>query len=54
MGILNDLPAQDLAKKLRCTPLHIYNLRSSIRKKWGIESNQALCQAIGERMPRER
>jgi FixJ family two-component response regulator len=53
-GILNDVPAHELADELMCTPSHIYNLRSSIRKKWGIESNQALRQAIAERMPKER
>ena len=53
-GILHDVPAQVLADELMCTPSHIYNLRSSIRKKWGIESNQALRQAIAERMPKER
>ena len=53
-GILNDRSAQVLAQEMRCTPSHIYNLRSSIRKKWGVESNQALLQAISERMPKDR
>lgn len=52
-GIFNDVPAQELAESLLCTPSHVYNLRSSIRKKWGIKSNQALRQAISERMPSE-
>lgn len=53
-GILSDVSAKEIAEELVCTPSHVYNLRSRIRKKWGIDSNQALRQAISERMPKER
>jgi len=42
----------EIAEELSCTPSYIYNLRSSIRKKWGIDNNESLAAAIEERIDR--
>ena len=49
MGLLQDRTVQDLASDLACTPSHIYNLRTSIRKKWKLDSDEPLPQALRKR-----
>ena len=48
-GTLHDKSVQNLADELACTPSHVYNLRSSIRKKWQLDSGESLAQSIRAR-----
>lgn len=52
-GIALGWTAQQIADDMACTSAHVYNLRSNIRRKWDVESNQALHDAILERMPND-
>jgi DNA-binding CsgD family transcriptional regulator len=36
------MTVEHIASKLRCTRPHIYNLRSSIRQKWGMDKSEDL------------
>ena len=48
-GTMRERSVQDLAEELACTPSHVYNLRTSIRKKWKLDSKESLVQAIRTR-----
>lgn len=48
-GTMRNRSVQDLAEELACTPSHVYNLRTSIRKKWQLNSDESLGQAIRAR-----
>ena len=50
--LLQHKAVAEIAEELSCTPSYIYNLRSSIRKKWGIDNNESLAAAIEERIDR--
>ena len=49
-GILADKTVQEMAKDLACTTSHVYNLRASIRRKWGLDSEQPIRVAIKQRL----
>ncbi len=46
---MHDKTVQDLADELACTPSHVYNLRTSIRKKWQLETEESFAQSIRAR-----
>ena len=48
-GTMHDKTVQDLADELACTPSHVYNLRTSIRKKWQLETEESFAQSIRAR-----
>lgn len=48
-GTMQERSVKDLAEELACTTSHVYNLRASIRKKWELDSNESLGQAIRTR-----
>lgn len=48
MGLLKHKTVHQLAQELACTPSHIYNLRTSIRKKWNLDREVSLQQAAEE------
>ena len=48
-GTIKEQTVQDLADELACTTSHVYNLRTSIRKKWTLDSAEPLAQAIRSR-----
>lgn len=50
-SILEEKPANEIAEEMAVTVSHVYNIRSSIRRKWGVESNQELVAAIQRRIP---
>jgi DNA-binding CsgD family transcriptional regulator len=42
----NRLPVTDIATQLACSPSYVYNLRSSIRKKWNLAEHEDVVEAI--------
>ena len=50
IGLLQHKTMAEIADELSCTPSYIYNIRSSIRRKWAIEGTEQLLKAIGERI----
>ncbi len=49
--ILEEKSANVIAEEMAVTISHVYNIRSNIRRKWGVESNQELVAAIQRRIP---
>lgn len=48
MGLMKHKSAHQLAEELSCTTSYIYNLRTSIRKKWRLEREESLHQALDQ------
>lgn len=44
------LPVRKIAKQMACSPSHIYNVRSSIRRKWDLASEDDLLEAISREL----
>lgn len=44
----NGLSVPAIAEKLNCSKAHVYNMRSSIRKKWRMDSSEDFMQRIQE------
>ena len=48
--IIQGKAADEIATQMNCTTSHVYNLRSSIRKKWQLNTEEDFIQAIEERI----
>jgi len=44
--LVQHLPVRKIAKQMACSPSHIYNVRSSIRRKWNLEATEDLIEVI--------
>ena len=48
--IVQGKAADEIATQMNCTTSHVYNLRSSIRKKWDLNPEEDFKKAIKERI----
>lgn len=44
--LIQHLPVSQIAKRMACSQSYVYNLRSSIRRKWGLDPEEDLIRAI--------
>jgi DNA-binding CsgD family transcriptional regulator len=44
--LVQHISVRKIAKQMACSPSHIYNVRSSIRRKWNLEASENLIEVI--------